>query len=221
MAKEIKVEPGQPALKADGQSDLCGVSLPDLVHMECVGGNTSILELFYEQPLGRIYIEQGQVVHAVCGEISGERAFQKLFTITGGTFELREFEVPSERTINRTWEFLLGEALRHREQLAQREQAGKNLSMGTDGVAGDPSGEAVEMLVCAATGETLYNWQCADAAARVTLLQTVAQRAEKLVPDLQLGRLDRVEIQLADGRAVLQPRTDRMIFVRVASPAKA
>jgi predicted regulator of Ras-like GTPase activity (Roadblock/LC7/MglB family) len=67
----------------------------------------------------------------------------------------------------------------------------------------------------------LYNWQCADAAARVALMQTVAQRAEKLVPDLQLGKLDRVEIQLAGGRAILQPRADRMVFVRVARPVKA
>lgn len=217
MAKEIKVEPGQPALKADGQSDLCGVSLPDLVHMECVGRNSSVLELFQEQSLGRIYIDQGQIVHAVCGEISGERAFQKLFTITAGTYELLEFEVPPERTINRTWEFLLGEMLRQRDQIARRAQSGEDVfTVAETAVA--PAGQAAEILICSVAGEVLLNWQCADPAARVTLMQSVAQRAEKLIPDLLLGKLDRVEIRLADGRAVLQPRADRLIFVRLAAP---
>jgi CheY-like chemotaxis protein len=199
------------------QGVLRSVGLPDLVQMECLGGNSSVLELFHEQPLGRIYIDRGQIVHAVCGEISGERAFQKLFTITGGTFELREFEVPSEHTINRTWEFLLSEALRHREQLAQRARSGENVSADAKTVSGEPSGQTAEMLICSGAGEVHYSWQCPAAADRVTLLQAVAQRAEKLIPDLQLGRLDRVEIQLADGRAILQPRADRLVFVRVAA----
>lgn len=57
-----------------------------------------------------------------------------------------------------------------------------------------------------------------DAAARVTLLQAIAARAEKLIPELQLGKLDRVEIQLAAGRAILQPRADRLVFVHLAAP---
>jgi CheY-like chemotaxis protein len=202
------------------QGVLRSVGLADLVQMECLGRNSSILELFHEQPLGRIYIEDGQIIHAVCGEMSGERAFQKMLLLTGGTFELREFELPPDRTINRTWEFLLGVALQSRERLDQRAQAGKNFSDGAETISTEPAGRAAEMLICSGTGEVLYNWQCAAAAARVTLLQTVAQRAEKLVPDLQLGKLDRVEIQLADGRVILQPRTDRLIFARIVSPAK-
>jgi len=201
------------------QGVLRSVGLPDLLQMECVGKNSSILELFHEHPLGRIYIDQGQITHAVCGEIFGERAFQKLFTITGGTFELLDFEVPPERTISRPWEVLLAEALRQREQLAQRAQAGKKI-LTDDETAAAPAGQTAEMLISSGAGEVLYHWQCADAAARVTLLQAVAQRAEKLIPELQLGKLDRVEMQLPVGRAVLQPRADRLVFVRVAAPTE-
>jgi len=220
MATEKKVESEPGVLNASAPPDLCGVGLPDLMQMECVGHNSSVLELFQEQSLGRIYIDQGQIIHAVCGEIFGERAFQKLFTITGGTFELLDFEMPPERTINRTWEVLLAEALHQREQIARRAQAGGKIFGGNETAATKPSGQATEMLICSAVGEVLLNWQCADVAARVTLLQAVAQRAEKLIPDLQLGKLDRVEIQLADGRAVLQPRADRLVFAHIANPAK-
>ena len=199
------------------QGVLRSVGLPDLVQMECVGRNSSILELYHEQPLGRIYIDQGQITHAVCGEIFGERAFQKLFTLTGGTFELLDFEVPPERTINRTWEFLLGEALRQREQIAQRAFSGESISTEGETPVVASAGQPMEILICSGAGEVFYSWQCASAADRVTLLQKIAERAEKLIPELQLGKLDRVEVQLPAGRAVLQARTDRLVFVRMAA----
>jgi hypothetical protein len=214
VTKEPNTSNEPAAVIAEGQSDLRGVSLPDVIHMECVGRNSSVLELFHEQSLGRIYIDQGQIVHAVCGEISGERAFKKLFTITTGTFELLEFEVPPERTINRTWEFLLNQVLQQREQLAQ---SGEKVS-DAETVAVVPIGQPVEMLIGAGDGEVFYNWQCTAPADRVALLQKIAALAEKLIPDLQLGKLDRVEFQLADGRAILQPRADRLVFLRIAIP---
>jgi CheY-like chemotaxis protein len=197
------------------QGVLRSVGLADLVQMECQARNSSILELYREQSLGRIYIEDGQIIHAVCREISGEAAFQKLFTLTGGTFELREFELPPERTLNRTWEFLLGEAQRQRELLGQRARSGETFSHGAESVSSEPAGAASEILICSAAGEVLLNWQCVAPAARVKLMQKVARCAESLIPELQLGKLDRLEIQLSDGRAILQPRADRLIFARV------
>jgi CheY-like chemotaxis protein len=203
------------------QGVLRSVGLMDLVQMECLARNSSILELYREQSLGRIYIEDGQIIHAVCGEISGEGAFHKLLSLNGGTFELHEFELPPERTVNRTWEFLLAEAKRHRELLDFRARTGEASADGAEDFSSEPAGQASEMLVCSGDGEALYNWKCPDPAARVALMQNIARRADQLIPQLQLGKLDRLEIQLAGDRAILQPRADRMIFVRVAAnPAK-
>jgi len=197
------------------------VGLMDLVQMECQARNSSILELYREQSLGRIYIEDGQIIHAVCGAISGEGAFYKLLSLARGAFELHEFELPPERTVNRTWEFLLAEAKRQRELLEFRTRTGEASSAGTEASSSEPACPASEMLICSGVGEALYNWKCPDPAARVALMQKVARRAEQLIPQLQLGRLDRLEIQMAGGRAILQPRADRMIFVRLAAnPAK-
>jgi len=193
-----------------------GVSVADLIQMECLARNSSILELFHEQSLGRIYIEEGQLIHAVCGELAGERALNKLFTLTG-TFELHDFEPPPERTLNRTWEVLLGEATRQRDSLNARTPSGSAAASDAEALATNPAGQAAEMLICSGTGEVLYHWQCPTVAARLTLLQAVLVRAEKLIPEIQLGKLDRLEIQLTAGRAVLQPRADRLIFVRLGS----
>ena len=196
------------------QGVLRGVGLADLVQMECLARNSSILELYREQSLGRIYIEDGQIIHAVCGEISGEGAFYKLLALAGGAFELHEFTLPPDRTINRTWEFLLAEANRRRELLDFRAKTGAAASPGTETVSSEPASQASEMLICSGTGQVLYNWQCHAPAGRVALMQKIARRAELLIPDLQLGKLDRLEIQLAGGRAVLQPRADRLVFLR-------
>jgi CheY-like chemotaxis protein len=198
------------------QGVLRSVGLADLVQMECLARNSSILELYREQSLGRIYIEDGQIIHAVCGEISGEGAFYKLLALNGGAFELHEFTLPPDRTINRTWEFLLAGAKSRRESLDLRTKTGTAASIGTETFSGQSAGQASEMLICSGTGEVLYNWQCHTPDGRVTLMQNIAQRAEQMIPELQLGKLDRLEIQLAGSRAVLQPRADRLVFLRAA-----
>ena len=196
------------------QGVLRGVGLADLVQMECLARNSSILELYREQPLGRIYVEDGQIVHAVCGEISGEGAFYKLLALTGGAFELHEFKPPPDRTINRTWEFLLAGAKQRRELLESRARTGAAASTGAETLSSEPASQASEMLICSGAGQVLYNWQCHAPAGRVALMQKIASRAEQLIPELQLGKLDRLEIQLAGGRAILQPRADRLVFLR-------
>ena len=201
------------------QGVLRSVGLSDLVQMECLARNSSMLELYREHSLGRIYIENGQIIHATCGEISGEGAFQKLLTLAGGTFELHEFELPPERTINRTWEFLLARSAQQRESRALRGNSSGAFPADGESVSSEPARPALEMLIASGSGEMLYHWQCPVPAQRVLLLQNITLCAEQLIPDLQLGRLDRVEVQLPDGRAVLQPRTDRLIFVRVAANA--
>ncbi len=205
------------ALPPPNPSARRSVGLTDLIQIECQARNSSVVEIFREHSLGRIYIEQGQIIHAVCGEFSGETAFQKLLTIAGGTFELRDFELPPERTLNRTWEYLLAEAARQRELSDLRARTSGTVA--GDDVSTEPAGRASELLICGGDGELLYQWQCADAAARLKLLQNIAHRAGALVQEIQLGKLDRLEIQLADGRAVLQPRADRLIFARLAAPA--
>ena len=199
------------------QGVLHGVSLADLVQMECLAHNSSILEIYREQSLGRVYIENGQIIHAVCGENLGEGALYKLLALTGCAFELNEFNLPPDRTINRTWEYLLAEGNRRRHLLDLHAKTGAAAPPGAETVSSKPASQASEMLICSGVGEVLYNWKCSDPAARVALMKTIASRAEQLIPEIQLGKLDRLEIQLADGRAILQPRADRMIFVLMAA----
>ena len=204
------------------QGMLRRVNLQYVIQMECLGRNSSLLEINDRKLNGRIYIEDGRIIHAVAGGLTGEAAFQKLLSLASGGFQLQPFEVPPARTIEGQWEFLLMEAARVRDESA----------VPTDDPAPEPSRiletptagglpvQLLETLICSGQGRPLYEWQCHDANARVELLKKISQFAARLGRLLPLGRFDRLEIQSHDSRIVAQVKTDRMIFVQVTAESE-
>lgn len=88
------------------------VGLPDVIQMECLGQNSSILEIRNPELRGQIYIENGAVTHAVVGTLLGEQAFYRLLSLRGGEFQVKPFKAPLQRTIEKRWELLLMDAAR-------------------------------------------------------------------------------------------------------------
>jgi len=198
------------------QGMLRKVGLQDVIQMECLGRNSCVLEISNQQLSGRLYIEEGNLVHAMLGNLTGEKALQKLLSIAGGSFQLLPFEQPAQRTISGPWEFLLMEAARVRDESAQTADAGTDAAAGAAPDAADATHVTVaETLVSSETGDVLYAWQCPDAGVRLAWLQTVARAAADLASETPLGTFDRLEIDAGFGRAIAQARTDRLIFVRV------
>ena len=211
--------------QAGFQGMLRRVGLQDVIQMECLGRNSSILEIADRKLSGRIYIEDGRIIHAVVGELMGEPAFQKLLALPGGSFELQHFEVPDQRTIEGQWEFLLMEAARVRdESTPEPTPAAEPVSEPEPAIAEEVqpgraniSSRVAEMLICSGQGAPLYQWQCADAKTRVALMVEITQQARRVGQLLAMGKFDRLEIQLPAGRAVAQIKPDRMVFVQVAT----
>ena len=201
------------------QGMLRRVGLPDVIQMECLGRNSSVLEINDRKMNGRIYIEDGRIIHAVTGGTTGEAAFQKLLALAAGAFQLQPFEPPPARTIEGQWEFLLMEAARVRDESASQTpdttpEPARILE--TPAAGGEPA-RLTETLICSGQGRPLYQWQCYDANGRVELLKKISQYAARLGRLLPLGKFDRLEIQLHDSRAVAQAGPDRMVFVQSAA----
>jgi CheY-like chemotaxis protein len=209
--------------QAGFQGMLRQVGLQDVIQMECLGRNSSILEIRNRQLTGHIYIEDGRIIHADAGAVKGEVAFQKLLSLPGGSFQLQHFEPPTERSIDGQWEFLLMEAARVRDETAGETPASEPEAEPGSSIPALESRmtpsvisvRAVETLICGGTGKILYEWQCADAIARVALLMDIGQRAASVGRLLPLGKFDRLEIQLPASRAVAQVNPNRMVFVHV------
>jgi two-component system chemotaxis response regulator CheY len=201
------------------QGVLRSVSLQDVIQMECVGLNSSVIEICNEHILGRIYIEEGQIIHAAGGELMGERALQKLLSLPGGSFELAPFEPPQQRTMNAPWELLIAEAAR---------KVGVD-APGLDGPEVDATTLApltgaaqliTETLICTGTGTPLYDDGCQQAQARMQWLMAVAQQAAIFNSTCSLGHFDRLDMQYSEGRAVAQAREDRLVYVRMVPAQK-
>lgn len=229
------------------------VGLQDVLQMECLARNSAVLQVRAGDKHGAVYVKTGQIVHAELGDASGERAFNELLTLAGGEFDLRPWSDPRELTISGSWEFLLMEAARARDEKA----SGASLSQ-TDSpfvrsadighekpgstvvpvVAAQPSSlesdtenplptqpensdqsrptRIEELLIASPQGEVLHEWQCANTTGRVVLLDHVAKLSRQIGKDLPLGAFDRLEINTASTRVIVQIQPDRGMFLRTS-----
>jgi CheY-like chemotaxis protein len=94
------------------------VGLQDVIQIECLARNSSILEVRNQHLQGQIFIEAGVIIHATVGTLVGEKAFYRLLSLTGGEFHLQGFKSPPGRTVQGQWEFLLMEAARIHDEEA-------------------------------------------------------------------------------------------------------
>jgi CheY-like chemotaxis protein len=197
------------------QGVLRKVGLQDVIQMECLARNSSILEVYNQNVLGRIYIEDGQLVHAVAGEINGEQALYKLLSLPGGSFELAQFEPPSEKTLAGQWEMLLMEAARVKDENAA---LGKIEETSVDIPPPPKTSSRLEgTLVCTRTGEMLFDAAGDDSNPHVAWLKAMEQQALQLGEILPLGGFDRLETEITDGRVLGLSRANKLVYVRVST----
>jgi CheY-like chemotaxis protein len=209
------------APKTGFQGMLRQVGLDDVIQMECLCRNSSILEISNQRMRGRIFIEEGKIIHATMGAESGERVLHKLLAFVGGEFKLLPFEPPAAYTIEGPWEFLLMEAARVRDELTLAEEPVSVEDPSPPDFPNLPSVLVTETLICTAQGEPIYSWQCPDDTERIALLQNLAQQTALLSRSLPLGKLERLEILQPEQRALAVFGPDRIIFIRTVTPTAA
>lgn len=122
------------------------VGLTDVIQMECLARSSSLLEVSAARVTGKLFIETGQIVHAQCGDLTGEEAFNRLLAMSGGQFNLKPFTEPPTRSLSGQWEFLLMEAARKSDedkeaQAAAAAPAGETFAAEMERLAAAPSSE--------------------------------------------------------------------------------
>jgi hypothetical protein len=191
------------------------VGLREIIRMECQEGNSSLLEIYNENEQGRIFIQDGKIIHAAINQLKGARALAMLLDLPGGSFELAPFEPPGERSLAAPWESLLSQPLRASPQTVTPPAAVATRPGAAGGDAGGMAARVEETFICSPTGEILYEAQCADAPGRTAWLQSVAQQAGELGNILPLGQFDRMDISFARTRIVSRFRAGSLVYLRV------
>lgn len=212
------------------------VGLQEVLQMECLGRKSSLLEVFTGKVRGRIFIREGEIIHAESGSLQGEMALYGLLGLRGGEFNLRPFAEPAQRTISGQYEFLLMEAARLNDEGANpldsvpapvlpapessppaEEAALRVAAFPSPG----PPARIEEILLISGSGEVLYAWQTRSMERRLTLLQQLERRADLLSKLLPAGRFDRTEFLTGQDRMICLVQPEMRLLVRCTSAPEA
>jgi two-component system chemotaxis response regulator CheB len=91
---------------------LQNIQLIDLIQMCCYSGITMAISVMKGSQQGTIHINEGEIVHAVCENITGEDAFYNILAWQNGSFETIKAASPLEHSIEKNYNYLLLEAAR-------------------------------------------------------------------------------------------------------------
>jgi len=118
--------PGSDSPVASGFNAQSQMGLPEVLQMCCISRRSGQITFRSGESYGFIFIQHGQVLHAMCGPLEGEEAIYTMLVWPGGGFTLNEDILPHKKTINLTWEQLLFEGARR----ADKSMIGSPMPMG-------------------------------------------------------------------------------------------
>jgi CheY-like chemotaxis protein len=98
------------------QGKVFDVQLTDIIQMNCLGRLTTALIITRDGEKGIIYFNEGEVIHAECGEEKGSEAFYKILSWEEGEFISNIGFIPPVQSIYQNWEHLLFEAMRRNDE---------------------------------------------------------------------------------------------------------
>ena len=97
------------------QGKVFGLQLTDIIQMNCLSRLTTALVITKDGEKGVIFFNEGEVVHAECGDQKGTEAFYRILSWQEGEFVSNIGFIPPIQTIYQNWEHLLVEAMRRND----------------------------------------------------------------------------------------------------------
>ncbi|MEI7732125.1 MAG: response regulator [Verrucomicrobiota bacterium] len=220
------------------------IGFQELVQLECLNRHSSILEISAGTERGQVFIKDGAIQDARCGDLSGRDAFFALMALNASGFNLKPYAAPPATTIQEPWEKLLADGSQKLATAAG--QAAPNAKVSDpraepapptvlnpktsplpprpQAPVFDPAASAnaramlapavEEMLLCSSRGEVLYEWQCSSAESRMKLFEFLGQRTAELSRALPFGNFERMEMHHLKARVICQLKPDSRLLVR-------
>lgn len=129
------------------QGTVDGVDLIDIVQFNALSRATAALKVTTGDQEGMIFFKDGVVVHAMCGQETGEAAFFTILGFNGGSLQNIRGVQPPIVSIHKSIEGLLFEAaVKNDENIALRESRSDQTSISTDSVAHHSGDEGAQLM---------------------------------------------------------------------------
>lgn len=94
------------------EGDISGLGLTDIIQLDVVNRFSGCIDVVCGDRRGRVFLRDGEVVHAEQGGVTGEAAFYEIVSWPDGHFSHKENVATTRRTIEKSCQFLLLEAHR-------------------------------------------------------------------------------------------------------------
>lgn len=119
IQRSLFQDPLSEALTGDSEisGNLSQIYLPDLWQMLSMNAKSGIIQVEGEPQSGSIYIEKGEIVSAVTGNVVGEKALYRLIPMRDGKFRFVPGKVGIRRTIYAQSQHLVLEGMRQYDEI--------------------------------------------------------------------------------------------------------
>ncbi len=201
--------------------------LSDLIQMNVLGRMVTALVVTKDEEKGIVYFNEGNVVHAECGNLTGDDAFYRIVSWETGKFEFRKDERPDKETITQGWQSLLLEAMRRKDEvtpetkskikeISRQEQLEKIKTSLTDFI----KIKGVDLVVIADNGgfvrATLLNDKKESVLDMTTLVNFLPQSLDhisKVDSEIKGGGPRMFTFEFRDRTLILVPITNRIEWI--------
>ena len=149
LSKPVQTEAlvaGIDRLMARGEGFSGAISvpmLPDLIQVYTLSRTTGALFIRRSRRSGVVWFDNGDIVHATCGELSGEQAVYEMLSWKAGHFSLDTETRPPERTIDLSWQEVLLEGCRLLDEAGRDSSVEAHVEADVDWVDEESSPNAV------------------------------------------------------------------------------
>lgn len=120
--------------------------LVDIIQLECLSRGSSVLKIVNGTRDGRIWVRDGDIIDAQCGELSAHAAFKEMLSWRTGAFEILPADLERTRTIFENYQGLLLDSAQSLDE-AQGSHQGRASGAPLTGLAALSRVEGVEFVV--------------------------------------------------------------------------
>jgi hypothetical protein len=113
---EETTKPGSAAGARGFSAQLRGVSLWDLVQMECLARSRLAVQVVGDGGVGYLYFDGGHIIHATTAVATGEAAALEILSWNNGSFQPSDRRWPERATIATSHEALILQAAQQRDE---------------------------------------------------------------------------------------------------------
>lgn len=188
------------------------VGLQEVLQIECLNRNSSVLEIVSGRRKGRVFVQNGEIIHAEAGDYQGKMALGYLLAFKGGEFNLKPFARPAEVTIDGKWEALLMEAAQAQDERASKSGDPEKHAK-ADISFDDQSAPVIEEVVVDEPLTPMDRLRGPRPEALIEFLDTLHDKTRKMSETL--GAFDRMEIYRDKSHIVAEITADNRIRIHV------